>query len=227
MALARGDLHDSLGVWRLDPTAAIRAAHHDLRGRFFAATDHASRFMRGVDDAVETLVDVRLRSRYDRQLGRFEERGELGSEAEPMRAGDEPARVSSDEVRLDLLRDFAGASPSREEVRDSFRANFLADAAPKSGRVDTLELQIGGYAEGTSLALAVPAFHPCTTCHGTGRLDVYRCQDCDGSGLAEERVEIHVAALSLEAARGEVVIHLGRLGIRSPIVMLRVVSSSH
>jgi DnaJ-class molecular chaperone len=206
MGQVQSDLYGNLGVSRDDGAASIRTAHDELLRQFFAATSHASRFVQELDDAVETLLDARQRARYDELLL-----------AEALVRHQERDERRTRETRLDLLSDFEGYRPSPEELRDTFRSNFSADAAPKSGRIDTLVLRFDAWqGANVELTLAVPTFHPCAACHGSGYVDAYACDGCDGTGLAEERDEIRV---TLAGRTGiEQIVTLGHLGIRSPVL---------
>ena len=210
MGQVQSDLYRSLGVSRDDSAASIHTAHNELRRQFFAATSHASRFVQELEDAVETLFDARRRARYDELLL-----------AEALVLRQERGERRTREMRLDLLSDFEGYRPSPEELRDAFRSNFSADAAPKSGRIDTLVLHCDAWqGANVELTLAVPTFHPCAQCHGSGCVDAYTCDWCDGTGLAEERDEIRV---TLAGRTGmEQIVTLGHLGIRSPILRVHL-----
>jgi DnaJ-class molecular chaperone len=210
MGQVQSDLYGSLGVSRDDRAGSVHSAHDELLRQFFAATSHASRFVQELEDAVETLLDARRRARYDELL--------LAEALAPLQERDE---LRTRETRLDLLSDFEGYRPSPEEVRDTFRSNFSADAAPKSGRIDTLVLRCDAWqGANVELTLAVPTFHPCVACHGSGCVDAYTCACCDGTGLAEERDEIRV---TLAGRTGiEQIVTLEYLGIRSPILRVQL-----
>src|SRR6185369_2098387 len=117
------------------------------------------------EDALDTLHDARRRARYDELL-----------RAEALTPAQERGEIRPRAPRLDLLSDFEGTRPSPEELRETFRSNFSAAAGPKSGRVDLLLLRCDGW-QGASveLTLAVPTFHPCAACHGSGFIDAYAC----------------------------------------------------
>ena len=210
MGQVQSDLYGRIGVSRDDGAALIHAAHDELVRHFFAATSHASRFVQELEDAVETLLDARQRARYDELLL-----------AEALAPHQERFELRTRETRLDLLSDFEGYPPSPEELHDTFRSNFSADAAPKSGRIDTLVLRCDGWQGAhVELTLAVPTFHPCAACHGSGFIDAYACAGCDGSGLAEERDESPVTRAGRTGT--EQIVTLGHLGIRSPILRVQL-----
>ena len=92
---------------------------------------------------------------------------------------------------------------------------------PKSGRIDTLVLRFDAWqGANVELTLAVPIFHPCAACHGSGYVDAYACDWCDGTGLAEEHEEIRVTLAGRTGV--EQIVTLGHLGIRSPILRVQL-----
>jgi DnaJ-class molecular chaperone len=205
----RVNLYETLGVGRQDSAELVRCAYRDLARLSHATVDAVPRFVREMDVAVAVLSDSARRTHYDDVVRAEAADPEMG---EPV------------ETHLDLLRDFEGGPPSREEVWSLFRSNFAPGAEPKSARVHVLELHVAigepGRADGGVLTLAVPLFHACAACHGTGSIDWVACHECDGSGVAEQRSQVR---LSLSAR--ERTIALGELGVRTPILRLHVVTA--
>src|ERR671938_153204 len=109
------DPYATLGVSPDDRSPAIRGAFQDLMRRFHAVTDARPPFQRAVVDAFAALWGGR----------------EMPDAAPP----------AAREIRIDLLDDFDGSRPSRDEIRALFRSNFTAAGPPKSGRVELLELE--------------------------------------------------------------------------------------
>ena len=195
------DLYETLGVGHDDRDAAVRHAHRDLARLSHATTRAVPRFVQEIDVALQVLSDQERRARYD---------------ARSPRAGEQHHAA---EHRLDLLRDFEGGPPSRDEVRHAFRCNFAPGAEPKSARVDLLCLVISGAAVAV-LAIEIPLFRPCARCHGTGSVAGCGCADCDGTGMAETRATVRVPA------EGEHLLSLERLGVRTPFLHLRVTAQA-
>jgi DnaJ-class molecular chaperone len=206
----RVNLYETLGVGRRDSADLVRCAYRDLARLSHATIEAVPRFVREMEVAVAVLSDGARRTHYDDVV-----RADSGAEAEM----DEPA-----ETHLDLLRDFSGGPPSREEVWSLFRSNFAPGAEHKSGHVHVLELHIaiGDRVPGAAgvLAVAVPLFHACADCHGTGSIDWVACHACDGSGVAEQRSQVRVPMSAREST-----ISLGELGVRTPILRLHVVTA--
>ena len=202
------DLYETLGVEHHDSSVAIRRAYRDLARLSHATIDAVPPFVREMELAVAVLSDGARRLHYD----------------DAARAGREPgtadADADADDTCVDLLRDFEGGPPSREEMWELFRCNFAPGAEPKSGRVRVLHLRIrvGEVAAApTVLCLAVPLFRACACCHGTGSVELHPCAACDASGLAERRSLVRVSLTP-----GERVIWLGALGVRTPLLGLQV-----
>ncbi len=209
--MERVNLYETLGVRLRDSAVAVRSAYRDLARLSHATIDSAPHFVREMDLAVEVLSDATRRAHYDDVV--------RGESAQPPGA-EEPQRR---EAHLDLLRDFEGGPPSRDEVRSLFRRSFAPAEEPKSGRVMVLDLRIGiAEPEPSSaaidvLCLAVPLFHACTVCHGTGSVGWLSCSGCAGSGVAEERWLVRTALIA-----GERVIALGEMGVRTVILHLHM-----
>jgi len=205
----RVNLYETLGVGVRDSAVAVRSAYRDLARLSHATIDPAPHFVREMDLAVEVLSDATRRAHYDDVV-----RGETApAVAEPPRR----------EAHIDLLRDFEGGPPSRDEVRSRFRRSFAPAEEPKSGRVMVLDLRIGIAEPDPSsvaievLCLAVPLFHACAVCHGTGSVGSLACSGCTGSGVTEERSPVRTALTA-----GERTIGLGEMGVRTVILRLHM-----
>jgi DnaJ-class molecular chaperone len=209
------DLYESLGVGHGDGALAVRRAYRDLARLSRATTDAVPPFVQKIELAFAVLSDGSRRAHYDRLAEGS--RGDVGGlEAEPH--GDE--RGDPGGTRVDLLRDFGGGQPSVEEVWNAFRCNFAPGAEPKSCRVQVLDLHVRmAPPESTAgmLRVDLPVFHACAHCHGTGSIDWCACAACEGTGLAEER-----SAVRIPAASAEHLLSLERMGVRNPILRLRV-----
>ena len=210
--MERVNLYETLGVGRRDSAVAVRSAYRDLARLSHATIDAAPHFVREMDFAVEVLSDATRRAHYDDVV-----RGQPAPVA-PLAPVDEPRR----EMHLDLIRDFEGGRPTRDEVRSLFRRSFGPAEEPKSGRVLVLDLRIGiaepdRDAAVDVLCLAVPVFHACAVCHGTGSVGWLACSDCSGSGVAEERQLVRAPV-----SPGERTIGLGEMGVRTLVLHLRM-----
>ncbi len=188
------DPYATLGVSRDDRSLAIRGAFQDLMRRFHAVTDARPPFQRAVVDAFTSLSS----------------------------GADMPEAIESPvpDVCLDLLDDFEGGRPSRDEVRALFRSNFTSAGPPKSGRIELFELDLRGPRRMTLIQLELPVFHPCPACHGSGSIALHACAGCDGTGLAEERA----AALVRLAPGTSTILALARHGVRTPTLRVRLLA---
>jgi DnaJ-class molecular chaperone len=202
----RVNLYETLGVGRRDSAVAVRSAYRDLARLSHATIDAAPHFVREMDRAVEVLSDAARRAHYDDVV-----RGQPTSVDRPRR-----------EMHVDLIRDFEGGRPSRDEVHGLFRRCFGPAEEPKSGRVMVLDLRIGiaepdpGSAADV-LCLAIPVFHACAVCHGTGSVGLLACSSCAGSGVAEER---HLVRTPVSP--GERTIGLGEIGVRTLVLHVQM-----
>jgi DnaJ-class molecular chaperone len=217
------DLYETLGVERQDTSVAVRLAYRDLARLSHASIDGVPPFVREMELAVAVLSDGARRLHYDGVV-----RGAAGELAAARTADDHAADAdhadddddAADETCLDLLRDFEGGPPSREEVRDLFRCNFAPGAEPKSGRLRVLDLRIRVAEEPLApgvLCLAVPLFRACPGCHGTGSIELHACGACGACGLAETRWLVRVPL-----GAGERLIGLGALGVRTLVLRMQV-----
>ena len=207
------DLYQTLGVGHDDREPAVRHAYRDLARLSHATTRAVPRFVREIDIALLVLSDHVRRARYDSRVAG---------------AGEEvAAHHPAAEHRLDLLRDFEGDQPSQEEVWHAFRCNFAPGAEPKSARVDvlTILIRISGRASISSgsevLAIELPLFQPCARCHGSGSVAWCGCADCAATGMAETRATVRVPATASERT-----LSLESLGVRTPILHLRVTAEA-
>jgi hypothetical protein len=189
------DPYATLGVWHDDRTAAILGAFQDLMRRFHAVTDARPPYHRAVADAFAAL----------------------SSGPDMPELGEPPIR---DATPIDLLDDFAGGRPSREEVWALFRSNFTSYGPPKSGRIDLLELEVRGPERPTVIQLELPVFHPCPACHGSGSTALHGCAACDGTGVAEDRA----AAVVRLTPGTETVVPLAPLGVLTPALRIRLIA---
>jgi DnaJ-class molecular chaperone len=182
------DCYNVLGVHATEKAPAIYKAFRDIdRGLFpERGGPHGTPRFRATRAAYHVLSDTALRQAYD---GR-------------------PRRVSSQAASLSLLDDFEGSAPSRDEIVDIIRKNFLPAGPSKSETCVDLELWILG--PDPIDALGIPTFFPCPSCHGVGSIWCSLCLACDGTGFAmeEERVP-------LDEGGHEFLVSLIALGIRT------------
>jgi DnaJ-class molecular chaperone len=201
----RLNLYETLGVGRHDSAVAVRSAYRDLARLSHATIDAAPHFVREMDLAVEVLSDGARRAHYD----------------DVVRGQPAPADKPRRERQLDLIRDFEGGRPTRDEVRGLFRRSFGPAEEPKSGRVMVLDLRIGIAGPDPDaadvLCLAVPVFHACAVCHGTGSVGQLACSSCAGDGVAEERWPVRTPV-----SPGERTIGLAEIGVRTLILHLEL-----
>jgi DnaJ-class molecular chaperone len=184
-----------LGVSEQESSEGIRHAFRELAMRYHPdrAGAQGTPFFQEIVEAYRVLSDPETRASYD------EGRRHAGDVA-PRRGPRTP--VSSVEVeplvpmRASLFRDFEVTRPSVDEVFQQLWRNFTQPWAPKSRRVDALDLELqlatDEAARGGVLTLGVPVFYPCRDCHGAGHVSMFVCRGCDGRGMAEEEEEVRL-----------------------------------
>jgi hypothetical protein len=144
-------------------------------------------------EAYHVLSDQERRASYDRGL----EAGERETaDLRPVPRRSSPGRRRRPPVEplipepVSLARDFEVGRPSREQILDRIRSNFVPhERSPQGLDALRLEVSIGPEqaASGGELILAVPVFLTCPRCRGAGRaLAAYRCAACGGTGQIEE-----------------------------------------
>lgn len=219
-----------LGVSSRESTAGIRSAFRELALRYHPdrAGAQATPFFQEIVQAYEVLSDPETRASYDEGLRHA---GELEA---PRRAPITPAFHADRGPEplvpepLSLFHDFEVTRPSIDEVFDRLFRSFTTPWAPKSRRVDALDLELAlssdEAARGGTIMLGVPVFYPCRDCNGGGYVGPYRCRGCDGHGMVEEEQAVRLAIP--RAVRDGTVIHvpLRGLGIHGLYlqVMIRV-----
>jgi molecular chaperone DnaJ len=179
------DLYVVLGVPPTESSTGIRQAFRDLALRYHpdrAGTQGAPRF-RDIVEAYRTLSDPSRRESYDRALPHS---------APPAPARPEPL------ARLSLFDDFTVTRPPAEDVFEQLFRGFLSPTVRKSDSDDRLDLELvlssDEAARGGVIALGLPIFYPCRSCHGAGSTVGLTCAACNGRGMSpeEEYVDIPI-----------------------------------
>ena len=130
-----------------------------------------------------------------------------------------------DRHEISLVDDFEVRQPSLDELLEHLRRSFKQPDAPKSQHRDVLPLEIAlspaQAASGGDLAIGVPVFDHCGTCHGAGHVSFFVCHACDGSGLAFEEHAVEVSLGPDVRDRWSIDVPLDDLGIAT--IVLRVI----
>jgi hypothetical protein len=106
-----------------------------------------------------------------------------------------------------------------DEVFEWLWRNFSDLAAPKSGRVENLTLEVTLTPEqarqGGNARIMVPAQAVCPTCRGQGGVGLYDCLRCAGEGAISGEMPVSVAFPPGLTDDHAVLIPLDRFGIRN------------
>ncbi len=178
-----------LGIPRTESPQGIREAFRELAFRRHPdrAGPSSTRQFQELVEAFQVLSDPQLRAAYDQ---RWEPRSEgvvpVAVSPVPRRAP-RPLAVEP----LSLFRDFHPGVPPAEEIFDRLLRNFTHRRIPKSEHLAPLDLDLILTPEearlGGSVSLAVPLFHSCEYCGGSGRDSLFPCLACNETGIAEEQ----------------------------------------
>ena len=117
------------------------------------------------------------------------------------------------------VRSFQSFTPSFDEVFDWLWSNFSDLAAPKSGRVENLTLEVlltpEQARQGENARIMVPARAICPRCRGHGGVGFYECMRCAGEGAISGEMPVSVSFPPGLTKDHAVMIPLDRFGIRN------------
>jgi DnaJ-class molecular chaperone len=198
----------------------IRSAYRRLVKEFHP--DHytgSSERFRDIQEAYSVLGNRRRRREYEQSIRKVPIKTPLRPSSYP-----EPEPLIPEERPADLgevspVRSFQSFTPSFDEVFDWLWRNFSDLAAPKSGRVENLTLEVILTAEqarqGGNAKIMVPAQAVCPTCRGHGGLGFYECMRCAGEGAISGEIPVSVSFPPGLTKDHAVMIPLDRFGIRN------------
>ena len=198
----------------------IRSAYRRLVKEFHP--DHytgSSERFRDVQEAYSVLGNSRSRREYEQSIRKVPIKTPLRPSSYP-----EPEPLIPEERPVDLgevspVRSFQSFTPSFDEVFDWLWRNFSDLAAPKSGRVENLTLEVILTAEqarqGGNVKIMVPAQAVCPTCRGHGGVGFYECMRCAGEGAISGEIPVSVSFPPGLTKDHAVMIPLDRFGIRN------------
>ncbi len=198
----------------------IRSAYRRLVKEFHP--DHytgSSERFRDIQEAYSVLGNRRRRHEYEQSIRKVPIKTPLRPSSYP-----EPEPLIPEERPVDLgevspVRSFQSFTPSFDEVFDWLWRNFSDLAAPKSGRVENLTLEVILTAEqarqGGNAKIMVPAQAVCPTCRGHGGVGFYECMRCAGEGAISGEIPVSVSFPPGLTKDHAVMIPLDRFGIRN------------
>ena len=110
--------------------------------------------------------------------------------------------------------------------RERYLRNFTGWNVPKAERAESLTLDVTlSPAEaffGCTIPVGVPAFGACPECGGTGRVFLFPCLDCAGSGLLEAQRTLHVRVPPRVQPGVVLEVPLGIFGIRNLYLRVQI-----
>ena len=193
------DYYLILGVSRNECAEGIREAFRELALKFHPdrAGPGTKSFFQEIIEAYETLSDPTRRASYDRGL-QHATRESRGPASGKVRYGTPQSQVPVEPLVPERGRWFKSPrfnSRAFEEVFEGVLGSFMR--APSSrGSVRPLELAVEITEReawrGGTLSVDVPVFWPCSQCKGAGRRWVGSCENCDDTGLREERRQLRI-----------------------------------
>jgi molecular chaperone DnaJ len=198
----------------------IRSAYRRLVKEFHP--DHyagGSERFQDIQEAYAVLGNRRRRSAYEQNLKKVHRKTPLSGAAYP-----EPEPLIPEESPVDLgeispVRSFQSFTPSFDEIFDWLWSRFSDLAPSKSGRVQSLTLEVTLTPEqasrGGNARIMVPVQAVCPTCRGQGGVGLYECLRCAGEGVISGEMPVTVAFPAGLIKDHAVVIPLDRFGIRN------------
>jgi molecular chaperone DnaJ len=207
-----------LGVASTATADEIRTAYRRLAMEYHP--DHytgGSDVFRQIQDAYAVLGNPQKRRQYERQTTKA--RANPPVHATPHRRPEPliPEQTPLDMGEISPVRSFERFTPSFDEVFDWLWRNFSSLDPPKSGRMQSLTMEVvltpGQARRGGNARVLVPARAVCPTCRGDGGVGPYECARCAGEGVISGEVPIAVAFPPGLTADHAVMIPLERFGI--------------
>ena len=198
----------------------IRSAYRRLVKEFHP--DHytgSSERFRDIQEAYSVLGNSRRRREYEQSIRKVPIKTPLRPSSYPEPEPLIPEQRPADLGEVSPVRSFQSFTPSFDEVFDWLWRNFSDLAAPKSGRVENLTLEVILTAEqarqGGNAKIMVPAQAVCPTCRGHGGVGFYECMRCAGEGAISGEIPVSVSFPPGLTKDHAVMIPLDRFGIRN------------
>lgn len=210
-----------LGVSPRATDDEVKSAYRRLAKEFHP--DHntgGNETFREIQEAYSILGNARSRQEYEQQISKRPvnvsvKRTTYHQEPEPLIPEPDPIDVGE----ISPVRSFQTFSPSFDEVFDWLWRNFSSLTRPKSGRIQSVTLEVPlthdqTFRGGTAMVL-VPARAVCPTCCGYGGLGPYECSRCAGEGSTSGEVPVSISFPPGLTKDHAVLLPLDRFGIHN------------
>jgi molecular chaperone DnaJ len=196
--MAAKNYYSTLGVSRDASAKELKQAYRRLARRHHPDVnpddESAEAKFKKINEAYEVLSDKKKRQKYDRfgdQWQYSDQFTKAGGQQTPFHNFNFGDFAQSDSAfHVDSLLD--------ELLRGSRDTIHTRRAQPKRGRniEHPLEITLEDAYHGTSRILGLEIKEPCTTCHGSGRIQNIPCSVCHGSRMIPrvKRLEIKIPA---------------------------------
>jgi molecular chaperone DnaJ len=229
--MAIKDFYIILGVSRTESPAGIRGAFRELAKIYHPdrVGPEATQKFQEIAEAYEVLSDPEKRQQYNHTL-RDSETIRITERAERIAPGRRYAAEPLAPTPMSVLHDFRTIGPSFDALFDRMLRNFTGSAVPKDEQIDELNIEVVlsalEAARGAVAPIAVPVFHTCSLCHGSGRGWLFPCMACAGRGMIERQTTISVRIPAMVGDRTVIEVPLETLGVHYFLLRLYIRVSS-
>jgi molecular chaperone DnaJ len=219
-----------LGISTSASSDEVRSAYRRLAKEFHP--DHYEgdgALFRQIQEAYSILGDARRRRQYEKSIVkptmRSTDRRPPCPEPEPLIPEQKTSRQRAADIGdISPIRSFDTFSPSFDEVFDWLWDNFSSLDQPKSGRVQSLTIEVpltrDQAEDGGNARVMVPARAMCPTCRGYGSVGFYDCIRCAGEWAITGEIPVSISFPPGLTQDHAVVVPLTRFGIRNTQLMV-------
>lgn len=174
--MAVRDYYSLLNFSRQEPPAGIAAAHRD--------------FDRNVEHVLGAFWPPTKIIAFERVFSVLSQESTRRTYDQALEAQGRSYNTTADVFEVESI--FArpeSVHPSFEGLYRRLARNFTGVGIPKSEHPESLTLEIPVSAEDIRrqrvVSIGVPTFDVCPRCNGAGRVALFECAGCDGSGVVE------------------------------------------
>jgi len=178
-----------------------------------------SRPFREIQEAYSVLGNAQRRREYEQSLKSIPKRRYARNIGRPAPEPLVPEQGPIDLGEISPVRSFQTFRPSFDEIFERLWDNFSSIGWPKSGRFQSLTLEVtltrDQALRGGNAKVMVPVHATCPICRGAGGVGYYECSRCAGEGAISGEIPIPIAFPSGLRSDHAVLVPLERFGIRN------------